>query len=304
MTMEKENISSIDFDKIQNLQEVDYMDGDVAFHMDLRDLPVENGTLRMNLYAVVACIEGKLQLEIDTVTYTLTSKSVLLCRPNVLITNCMMSPDFKGAVLCVSQRVISENITQSDLWERAFLLSENPIIHLDDEEKMQTLALYGELLWLKKQSSQKIYRKEIVGAIIKAMMYELLANVETCTPLPVQMAAKQSDALFRRFITLLSGLEVKSRTVSWYADKLCITPKHLSAVCKQVSGKTAMEWIYEYVLVDIRNYLKNSDKSIKEIADKLNFPNISFFGKYCRKHLGVSPTTYRRRLRQDLPKPL
>jgi AraC-like DNA-binding protein len=68
-------------------------------------------------------------------------------------------------------------------------------------------------------------------------------------------------------------------------------------VCKQVSGKTALEWINEYVLIDVRHWLKNSDKSVKEIADLLNFPNLSFFGKYCRAHLGMSPLKYRRELR-------
>jgi AraC-like DNA-binding protein len=68
-------------------------------------------------------------------------------------------------------------------------------------------------------------------------------------------------------------------------------------VCKQVSGKTALDWINEYVLIDVRHWLKNSDKSVKEVADLLDFPNLSFFGKYCRSHLGMSPLKYRKELR-------
>jgi AraC-like DNA-binding protein len=70
-------------------------------------------------------------------------------------------------------------------------------------------------------------------------------------------------------------------------------------VSKQVSGKTAFEWINEYVQRDIRNWLRNSDKSIKEIYQLLNFPSISFFGKYCRTHLGASPTELRKQLREQ-----
>lgn len=84
-----------------------------------------------------------------------------------------------------------------------------------------------------------------------------------------------------------------------YADSLCVTPKYLSTVCKQVTGKTALHWINEYVQVDIRHWLKNSDKTIKEIAGLLEFPNISFFGKYCRAHFGVSPTELRKRLQEQ-----
>ena len=108
---------------------------------------------------------------------------------------------------------------------------------------------------------------------------------------------KQRDVLFRRFIELLASTRIKQRKVSWYAEKLCISPKYLSTICKQVSGKTAYCWINEYVVIDIRYWLKNTNKTIKEIADILEFPNISFFGTYCRNHFGISPTEYRKQLR-------
>lgn len=78
-----------------------------------------------------------------------------------------------------------------------------------------------------------------------------------------------------------------------YADRLCITPKYLSAVCKATTGKTASDIINRYVVEDIRRLLKQPGKSIKEIANELDFPNLSFFGKYVKKHLGTSPTQYR-----------
>lgn len=110
---------------------------------------------------------------------------------------------------------------------------------------------------------------------------------------------QQKDILFKRFIELISSREIKPRSVTWYADKLYITPKYLSTVCKQVNGKTAFDWINEYVITDIRHQLKHSDKSIKEVADYLNFPNISFFGKYVRSHTGLNPTEYRKQLREN-----
>ena len=83
---------------------------------------------------------------------------------------------------------------------------------------------------------------------------------------------KQRDVLFRRFIELLASTRIKQRKVSWYAEKLCISPKYLSTICKQVSGKTAYYWINEYVVIDIRYWLKNTNKTIKEISDILEFP--------------------------------
>ena len=83
------------------------------------------------------------------------------------------------------------------------------------------------------------------------------------------------------------------RSVSYFANQLCYSPKYVSSVVKQVSGRTALEWIDEYAMEQIKIQLKHSDKSIKEIADNLNFSNQTFFGKYVKAHLGMSPARYR-----------
>ena len=90
--------------------------------------------------------------------------------------------------------------------------------------------------------------------------------------------------------------------MEWYADKLCVSSKHLSTVCKNKSGKAANEWIREHVLEDIRYNLKQTDLSIKQICDKLGFPDPSFFGKYVKEHFGMTPTQFR--YGQELRRPI
>ena len=75
---------------------------------------------------------------------------------------------------------------------------------------------------------------------------------------------------------------------------MCITPKYLSETVKVVSGRTPNEWVDSYVTLELRVMLKTTTKSIKEIAEEMNFPNQSFLGKFFREHVGVSPTVYRR----------
>ena len=93
---------------------------------------------------------------------------------------------------------------------------------------------------------------------------------------------------------MLSANNGRVRSVKKYAEALCITPKYLSFISKNVSGKTALEWIHQSTTETIVRYLRNSNMSIKEIADTLNFPNLSFFGKFTKSQLGMSPTEYRR----------
>ena len=82
--------------------------------------------------------------------------------------------------------------------------------------------------------------------------------------------------------------------MAWYAQQLCISPKYLSEMVKQASKRTPNDWIDNYVIMEARVLLKNSAKSIKQIAEELHFPNQSFLGKYFKEHVGMSPTAYRK----------
>lgn len=104
----------------------------------------------------------------------------------------------------------------------------------------------------------------------------------------------RADIIFTEFIRLVEGNFKSERRVSWYAEQMCITPKYLAETVKQVSRRTPNEWIDNYVTLELRLRLKNSSKSIKEIATDMHFPNQSFLGKYFKEHVGLSPSSYRK----------
>jgi AraC-like DNA-binding protein len=83
------------------------------------------------------------------------------------------------------------------------------------------------------------------------------------------------------------------RNVQFYADALYVSPKHLTETIKEVTGKTAGEWIDDAVVLEAKVLLRNHDVSIAAIADDIHFPDQSTFGKYFKKHTGFSPTEYR-----------
>ena len=98
-----------------------------------------------------------------------------------------------------------------------------------------------------------------------------------------------------KFLTLLKQYHQEERTVNFYADKMCISPKHLSSVIKQMSHKTAHEIIADFVTMTAKRLLKTTTMSIQEISDELNFANQSFFGKFFKQNTGQSPSAYRRK---------
>ena len=108
-----------------------------------------------------------------------------------------------------------------------------------------------------------------------------------------ETGTSRSKQIFKQFMEELTADGGIHRSVTHYADLLCYSPKYLSAAIKEVSGHTPTEWINEYAIEQIKHQLKHSEKSIKEIAADFNFPNQSFFGKYIKTHLGMSPARYR-----------
>ena len=85
----------------------------------------------------------------------------------------------------------------------------------------------------------------------------------------------------------------KHRTLTYYADLFCYSPKYLSRIVKQISGKNALSFVQEFAIEHIIPELRHSNKSIKEISVDFEFPNVSFFAQYVKKYLGMTPTEYR-----------
>ena len=108
-------------------------------------------------------------------------------------------------------------------------------------------------------------------------------------------AQTRQESMFREFLFLVSQHYVREREIGYYADQICVTPKYLSSVVKEVSGKTAAKWIDESVILEAKSLLKYSGMSIQEIAYHLNFSTQSFFGKYFKQHTGTSPSRYKRK---------
>lgn len=168
--MDKDHIRQIGFDQMKDNKDVDYMDDGVAFHTDIRELPIENGSMQVNMFTVVACICGKLQVELNTLAYTIQPNEILVCLPNSVIDNCMLSPDFDGVVLCLSQRGILEQISENEIWDKAFHFTENPIVRVS-EDSLHMFELYGSMLMRK----VKMDRSPLIRNccfIVKAALYD------------------------------------------------------------------------------------------------------------------------------------
>ena len=103
---------------------------------------------------------------------------------------------------------------------------------------------------------------------------------------------KRANEIFEKFICYVKHHCSSEHNVGFYADKLCITPKYLTTLSKEISGKTAKEWIHLYILLETKTLLENTNLTIKEVSNKMCFENQSHFGKFFKRYIGMSPKEY------------
>lgn len=131
---------------------------------------------------------------------------------------------------------------------------------------------------------------KVIGLLIKERKIQMHLS-PTSTSEKIYRSRK--EYLNSRFRILVDKHFTHERGIDFFASLLCITPKYLSSVVKQTSGKTPNYWISETIIREVKKQLLNSTKSIKEIAHTLNFRDNSSLGKYFKKHTGLSPSFYR-----------
>lgn len=269
-----------------------YNDGELAFCQDMHDvfllLPVQ-----LEIYAIVLVVEGKGMVGINGKSYEIRKNDLFICPPNNIVENGLMSLDFKGYFIFVSSEYVQRIMSLQSVWEFKVLFEKNPVYSLLPKE-VAIFRQYYDLLCSKVQDSTPA-QKRVIDTLIVAFVYDMQNYLERFMQ-DKQWTLTSGESIYRRFIDLLESSYPKKRAVSYYADCLHVTPKYLSSICKQVGDRRPSDIIDSYVFKDIDHLMKHTQKSIKEIACELDFPNLSFFGKYVRKHSGLSPKAYREQI--------
>jgi len=180
-------------------------------------------------------------------------------------------------------------------FQESLNLWNNPCITLNEQD----VALAEEYFKLGRNIVLGNYqnKREILGALVTSFTY---ATMDAWTR-AIDEARRENrppsarvNLLFERFLELVTEYHHSERDVTFYAEKLCLTPKYLSKLIKQASGHNAPYWIDSFVILEAKNMLKYSDLSIKEIAYRLHFPNQSVFYKFFKTHTGMTPSAYTR----------
>ena len=252
-----------------------------------------------NKCGIFYCQRGSVEVSLEGCHYHIKPGDVYIYMASTLVHLLHKSEDAEGIMVEVDFYYILPIVNKVINVESQLFMRKNPCVSLSGEQCAHFEYLLNNL-WdrinaedCQKENVQYQHLKlELIKSMGQTICYEILNMYFTNQPLqPLQQGKK--DVVFQNFMLSLFRFYRKERDVSFYARMQHITPRYFSAIIKEKTGDSALQWIVRMVITEAKQLLEDSDLSIKEIADQLNFPTQSFFGKYFKQYVGVSPKEYR-----------
>ena len=248
---------------------------------------------RISAITVSICIGGRMECSVNLKRYDISQDMILVCFPEDVI-QIHQSEHLEAYTVMISRDYLNQ--LEIDFKQRTdFYMGyrNNAVCSLPHE---RVLALHPFFALLSESiCHQHSETAEVLRGLTHAFCYTIMS-------LSLQFHSENDDEedklnrnkqVFDKFLMLVKNNHYQHREVNYYAGQLCLTPNYMSGVIKACSGRTALEWINDYVVLEAKIMLRNSEATIQQIAFSLNFPNQSGFGKYFKKIVGVRPKDYR-----------
>lgn len=253
-------------------------------------------TARENNAAIFLTREGSISISIDYKEYNVPKWAIMAIPPFNIVTQLGISPDLRGYLMCFSKNFIKEiTVDKKPPVSISQLLSVDrslPFTQLSQEECSTLTTCLERINHYLAAKSNKL-QKELIKSTFYTFILEAINIIFYNRSESTNQEKSIKKIYIKNFMELLIKYAEQEHNPAFYADKLCISVQYLSLILKEVSGKTATTWIAHYLVSRAKLMLRKPDIPIQEIAESLNFSDQSSFGKFFKKHTGISPKRYR-----------
>lgn len=246
-----------------------------------------NTPIKLRHAMIGICCTGRCDLRLNLQDYEVESPMLITLMPGQIIEGVSHSANFDGYAIILSKRFI--DMLNLPGWQQQYMALYNNPLNKISQEMLQHVHIFYTILHKAASDAENPFRLQVIENLIRVFYYGGVSKFHQYgrdnTP--------YKNSIVERFMDLVQEHYREERLIGFYADKLCITPKYLSKLVKENTGRSAGEWIESHVILEARAMLQSSDMTIQQIAASLNFPNQSFFGKYFKRATGISPKQYR-----------
>lgn len=293
------NIFLLDISHLTEMDMVSFIKGEIVlsdnmeipFSEPLEQLPQNDFPVQAGMSMVLFCLQGELHVRISLKEYTLRPDMFCVIITGMIFEVLSISNDFRGFMIATRTNFmpVTEKTTQVMSFYKC--LQSRHCFVLEEKEVMAFVGVYHSI----KATLQELdhpYRIPMLQSYVQILYYRMLPIVLKEEESRSKYSHTRQEEIFQRFIGEVEKHYRKERSVKFYADLLCISPKYLSTVIYKISQQLAGEWIDAYVILEAKTLLKSGRLTIQQISEQLNCSNQSFFGKFFKRCAGMSPKEY------------
>lgn len=293
------NIFLLDISHLTEMDMVSFIKGEIVlsdnmeipFSEPLEQLPQNDFPVQAGMSMVLFCLQGELHVRISLKEYTLRPDMFCVIITGMIFEVLSISNDFRGFMIATRTNFmpVTEKTTQVMSFYKC--LQSRHCFVLEEKEVVAFVGVYHSI----KATLQELdhpYRIPMLQSYVQILYYRMLPIVLKEEESRSKYSHTRQEEIFQRFIGEVEKHYRKERSVKFYADLLCISPKYLSTVIYKISQQLAGEWIDAYVILEAKTLLKSGRLTIQQISEQLNFSNQSFFGKFFKRCAGMSPKEY------------
>ena len=252
--------------------------------------PVMHHLWKLEGGAIYFCRKGWAHATIDLKDYEIVENTQVVLLPGTIIRINGCSSDFTASFFGFPKEMFMEACMR---FEPIFFrfIKEQPCYVLPQENTgaingliRATTAIYND--------RENRFRNQIARNHLQSFMFDIYYKCYRYFGKHKIEGGTRQDEIFKSFVSLVHEHCASQREVSFYADKLCISTKYLTGICKAVTGDSAKKIIDDFAILEIKVLLQSTELTVQEIADRLHFPDQSYLGRYFKRHEGISPKEY------------
>ena len=283
-------------DNFQDDLSIADLNGDLINYEEKR---LEHSTpMRLNALLMILVQEGTADISVDYIPYKIEKNTFITLMPTHIIQVSKVSKDLRGRLLIVSRSFLDGYTTpagKKNSMVHYMQIRKNPCAAMSAEE---TEHISGQFSILREKMKLRthFFQKEALQNALVGFFIELANIFMGKKELMTAPTLSRKEELFEQFLQLLFEHCKEQHVVTFYAEKLFITPQYLSLILKELTGKSANKWIDDALIVEAKMLLKAPQATVQQVADILHFSDQSTFGKFFKKHMGISPMEYRKSL--------
>jgi len=255
---------------------------DIIFHNGRINDDVCNSPFKSKEVLIAFCTKGRVKAKIGIKEFEVEKQNMFVILPEQIFVITEVTPDFKAVIVVLKDSFFDVRNNFSEMMElQQFLLKEQGFF-IPDHEMHEFLTLF-ELIRTKLAAPGR-FTSRIIQHYCYILFYNCYALYKEKEAQQQIVNKEQKEAVFERFIREVERHFKTQHSVGFYADRLCITPKYLSLLIKEASGKTAADWVREY-----------GRMTVQQVANELNFADQSHFGSFFKRYTSYSPREYQQK---------